>query len=111
MTNNKVYIAVLSRIESITNRITFSVVINDFIETLPPELLPDEKELETGIMLKPYQIDAGIFCNGKFIHDGRAITLYFRWIEYLKNNNMWVSWMDKWTDGTLYLMYANIEKV
>ena len=109
MTNNKVYIAVLSRIESITDRITFSVVINDFIETLSPDLLPDEKELETGIMLKPYQINAGIFCNGRFVHDNRAITLYFRWIEYLKTNNMWMPWMDNWTDGTLYLMYSNNE--
>lgn len=103
----EVYIAVISKINGL-DRLTFSMIINDYVKTLPPEVIPPVEDLTNGICLKPSDIQSGIFVAGKYYSDNRAITLFNGWLCSLKSNpNLWSPWMKTWTDGTLYVLYGD----
>ena len=103
----KVYIAVISKIIGL-ERLTFSEVINDFIDTLDPNIVPLDSVLETGISVKPDDISNGIYIGGRYFCDDRAIATFNRWLLHLElSDYKWAPWMKDWTDGTLYLLYTN----
>lgn len=76
-------------------RYTFSTVINQLIEDTEPSLLPSTYELETGVKIKPENIN----------------YLYSEWIKYLIENDMWMPWMNNWTDGSIYLLYMGTTEI
>lgn len=99
----KIYVATINKIESITDRISFSMVIHD--KTLKNAYIPEDlhdnnpKKVD-GIIIKP---DEDLPCPETHIFN--------KWIEYLKSNDYWCNWMDGWTSASIYAMYTGKEEL
>jgi len=87
---NIVYVAVISKIGGVTQRYSYSEAINDLVDSCNREV---------------YEISEGNFDRNTLMPATHVLRL---WLDKIKEQGFWVSWMDDATDFSLYHLIVGV---